>query len=291
MRYLQVRNWSEFQHYQTGRHSENPTWIKVYIRLLHDPEFTILPDASKAHLMLIWLLVPSTKNRIPWDVEWLSRQLSLTDELDLELLIRTRFLEPVMDSVPECLDTCLANSSSLVCSDSVLEVEVQDQEQDPDHEAIPWWDRAPAQKSEVGVAARPLDSRSAVEALRAAVDERGRQSALMGCWLAVQFPNGVRPPPKLVTKQAKVAGQLALEYDSETLARMVFGMSHVFPYSEGESWDLFTLRDKASKALAASGTGGRVSATDRERLEYERGMEELARKYRVNGDSGRRLTR
>jgi hypothetical protein len=51
MNYLRVKNWTEFQHYK----DRNPPWIKLHRTLLDDYEFSRLQDASKAHLMLIWL--------------------------------------------------------------------------------------------------------------------------------------------------------------------------------------------------------------------------------------------
>ena len=52
MNYLRVKNWEKFQHYK----DRTPPWIKLYRDLLNDYEFSCLQDASKAHLMLIWLL-------------------------------------------------------------------------------------------------------------------------------------------------------------------------------------------------------------------------------------------
>jgi hypothetical protein len=59
--YLRVKNWAEFQHYK----DRNPPWIKLHRALLDDYEFARLPDASKAHLVLIWLLASQSDGRIP----------------------------------------------------------------------------------------------------------------------------------------------------------------------------------------------------------------------------------
>ena len=40
--YFSVRNWDEFQHYK----DRDPTWIKLYNRLLDDYAFGLLPDAD-----------------------------------------------------------------------------------------------------------------------------------------------------------------------------------------------------------------------------------------------------
>src|SRR5687768_18068275 len=45
-------NFESFQHYK----DRAPPWIKLYNELLDDYEFGQLPDASKMHLVAIWLL-------------------------------------------------------------------------------------------------------------------------------------------------------------------------------------------------------------------------------------------
>jgi hypothetical protein len=47
-----VPRWEDFQHYK----DRNPTWIKVYARLLHNPRWLRLSLASRAVLLTIWLL-------------------------------------------------------------------------------------------------------------------------------------------------------------------------------------------------------------------------------------------
>lgn len=88
--YLTVKNWEEFQHYA----DRSPPWIKLHRTILDDYEFTSLPDASKAHLMLIWLLASVKDGRIPSDPAWLSRRLATTETIDLSALIRAGFLVP-----------------------------------------------------------------------------------------------------------------------------------------------------------------------------------------------------
>lgn len=88
--YLHIKNWEQFQHYA----DRSPPWIKLHRSVLDDYEFTALPDASKAHLMLLWLLASSNEGRIPSDPAWLSRRLATTEPIDLELFVRTGFLIP-----------------------------------------------------------------------------------------------------------------------------------------------------------------------------------------------------
>lgn len=92
--YLRVKNWEQFQHYA----DRSPPWIKLHRSVLDDYEFSSLPDASKAHLMLIWLLASSNDGRIPSDPAWLTRRLATTETLDLDVLVAAGFLLPEHDA-------------------------------------------------------------------------------------------------------------------------------------------------------------------------------------------------
>jgi hypothetical protein len=94
MRYLRVKNWQEFQHYK----DRNPPWIKLHRALLDDYEFARLQDASKAHLMLIWLFASQKNGAIPEDPAFLKKKLGLEKEPNLELLINQGLLIPMQDA-------------------------------------------------------------------------------------------------------------------------------------------------------------------------------------------------
>ena len=70
---LSVKDWGRFQQYK----DRNPTWIKLYLSLLDDYEFQKLPDATKAHLLLIWLLAARCDNRIPYDHIWIAQRIGV----------------------------------------------------------------------------------------------------------------------------------------------------------------------------------------------------------------------
>ncbi|MES2253653.1 MAG: hypothetical protein V4559_01285 [Pseudomonadota bacterium] len=84
-----VRNFERFQHYK----DRSPPWIKLYNELLDDYSFGLLPDASKLHLVAIWLLASRSNNRIPHDSNWIAKRISATETVDLELLHRAGFIE------------------------------------------------------------------------------------------------------------------------------------------------------------------------------------------------------
>jgi hypothetical protein len=88
--YLRVKNWSEFQHYR----DRNPPWIKLHRTLLDDYEFARLQDASKAHLILIWLFASQRDGLVPDDPKFLKMKLGLEREPNLKWFINHGLLIP-----------------------------------------------------------------------------------------------------------------------------------------------------------------------------------------------------
>lgn len=93
MEYLQIKNWERFQHYK----NRNPPWIKLYCNgehsLLDKYEFANLPDASKAHLVGIWMLASRHGGRIPFDKLWIKSQINSTENIDFDILIDGKWFE------------------------------------------------------------------------------------------------------------------------------------------------------------------------------------------------------
>src|SRR5712664_3543692 len=88
MRTFSVKNFGKFQHYK----DRAPPWIKLYNELLDDYEFGLLPDATKMHLVAIWLLASRSENKIPSDPEWVSRRINATEKVNLSLLAERGFI-------------------------------------------------------------------------------------------------------------------------------------------------------------------------------------------------------
>jgi hypothetical protein len=86
--FFSVKNFEKFQHYK----DRAPPWIKLYNELLDDYEFGLLPDASKMHLIAIWLLASRSENKIPYDPEWVSRRVNATETVNLALLVDRGFI-------------------------------------------------------------------------------------------------------------------------------------------------------------------------------------------------------
>lgn len=84
-----VKNFGRFQHYK----DRAPPWIKLYNSTLNDYDYCLLPDASKAHLIAIWLLASRSDNKIPLDPSWVAKQIGATSPVDLTLLRNAGFIE------------------------------------------------------------------------------------------------------------------------------------------------------------------------------------------------------
>jgi len=91
-----VKNFERFQHYK----DRSPPWIKLYNELLDDYSFGLLPDASKLHLVAIWLLASRSNNCIPHDPNWIARRISATEKVDLDLLRTSGFIEVQDAGIP-----------------------------------------------------------------------------------------------------------------------------------------------------------------------------------------------
>lgn len=91
---LYVKDWERFQHYG----NRTPPWIKLYNDLLENYEFAQLPDASKAHLVSIWLLASRMSNSIPADSEFIAKKIGATEPVDLCVLINAGFLRVYGDA-------------------------------------------------------------------------------------------------------------------------------------------------------------------------------------------------
>ena len=84
-----VRNFERFQHYK----DRSPPWIKLYNGLLDDYDFGLLPDASKLHLVAIWLLASRFDNKVPFDPAWIAKRITATEKVDLIRLRDAGFID------------------------------------------------------------------------------------------------------------------------------------------------------------------------------------------------------
>lgn len=88
-KFFSVRNFDQFQHYK----DRSPPWIKLYHDILDNYEFACLQDASKLHLIMIWLLATRNNNKLPCNPVWLASRINATGKVDLEPLFAAGFIE------------------------------------------------------------------------------------------------------------------------------------------------------------------------------------------------------
>ena len=110
-----VKNFEEYQHYK----ERNPPWIKIHSKILRDYTLaTCLQDASKLHLVFIWVLASQLDNKIPHNNEFIKQQIGATEDVDLDLFVEHGFLVPWVDPLANKEDTetlaeCLQDASTL----------------------------------------------------------------------------------------------------------------------------------------------------------------------------------
>lgn len=106
MHWFRVVNFERFQHYK----DRSPPWIKLYNELLDDYQFGLLQDASKAHLIAIWLLASRSDNRLPYDGDWIGKRISAQSSVDLDVLQQSGFIERIEDcseALAECKQSAI----------------------------------------------------------------------------------------------------------------------------------------------------------------------------------------
>jgi len=94
MNYIRIKNLEKFQHYK----HRSPPWIRLHRSVLRDHAFGRLQDASKAHLMMLWLLATEYENKVPADLGWLGSILCTTEPINLDELVSAGFIEPCDDA-------------------------------------------------------------------------------------------------------------------------------------------------------------------------------------------------
>ena len=108
-----VPSLERYQHYRDRK----PPWIKLHADVLEDYEFGALPDASKAHLMQIWI-VASRMERVPWDPDWLGSRINATEPVDLDLLAAQGFIQPCSATMEQDASKMLAKCSTAMEQDA-----------------------------------------------------------------------------------------------------------------------------------------------------------------------------
>ena len=127
---LSIKNWDEFQHYK----DRNPPWIKLHNTLLEDYDFECLPDASKGHLLCIWMLASRTGNKIPYDQAWVGRKIGASTKVDLEGLVAAGFLvlnQELPDEEQDASKTLAGSEQSAIPEERRGETETEREAEQP----------------------------------------------------------------------------------------------------------------------------------------------------------------
>lgn len=99
MEFFKVTNWDQYQHYK----DRDPSWIKLYARLLDHYAFAALPDNTKWHLIGIFLLASKQGNRIPGDPRWVRKKIAARTRVKLDALLAAGFIEEDASTpLPDC---------------------------------------------------------------------------------------------------------------------------------------------------------------------------------------------
>lgn len=120
--YLSIPNWDDLQHYK----DRTPPWIKLHNELLENYEFECLPDASKAHLLCIWLLASRTENKIKSDSRWIQRKIGANSDVDIDGLVKAGFLQ-LNQEVIDCKQDA-SNMPQVMGQDAIPEREGEERE-------------------------------------------------------------------------------------------------------------------------------------------------------------------
>ena len=117
--FFSVKDHDRFQHYK----DRNPPWIKFYNTTLDDYDLGKLPDATKAHLFLIWLLASKHENKLPYDEKWITRKIDANSLVDLEILEQAGFIirdQPRSNQLALCYENaCLETETETETEKSV----------------------------------------------------------------------------------------------------------------------------------------------------------------------------
>jgi hypothetical protein len=89
MRYISVRNWTQYQHYK----DRNPPWIKLHRELLTSHTWVAADDASRVLAISIMMLAAATGNKIPADPAYIQRVAYLNKVPDFTFLINCQFID------------------------------------------------------------------------------------------------------------------------------------------------------------------------------------------------------
>ena len=188
-------NWETFQHYK----DRNPPWIKVYNTLLEDPAFAALPDASKGHVIGIWLLASRLENKIPADAKFIGNRINALSAVDLNLLYLMGFIEPLAERLQPA-----SNLLATCATETERETEQSRERDRAERSAV---SRSVPSDQRQDYAREVWDAFLRVSGQRVARDITPREYAVLEGWMeaGVPFPVVLRAMEETRGKGARLA--------------------------------------------------------------------------------------
>lgn len=87
MKYLEIRNWREFQHYK----DRNPPWIKLHYSLITSHDWVMMDDESKLLAIVCMMLASRNKGMVPIDPAYIKKVAHLSKLPNFKPLIECGF--------------------------------------------------------------------------------------------------------------------------------------------------------------------------------------------------------
>lgn len=109
MKYLEIRNWHEFQHYK----DRTPPWIKLHFNLLTSHDWVMASDATKLTMLICMMVGSRNEGKVPLDPEYIRRAANLAKQPDLKPLIECGFFGDA--------SVGLADASTKAQADAIIE--------------------------------------------------------------------------------------------------------------------------------------------------------------------------
>lgn len=205
MNLLRVKNWNEFQHYG----DRNMVWVKLYLSLLDDYDFSKLTDAEAGQLMKIWLFAgrSKVKGTIPDDAEWVAKQVNATGPLSLDGFVELGWLireEAPTDALAHTDKSVLAQGNKDVLAHAVGTASLEEKREEKSREEEKRVENTPSQRARstavagwddflAEVPAGPLQD-SIADAMRSARHPDALRRTLVALTKSIEGGPSYRPP-------------------------------------------------------------------------------------------------
>jgi len=168
---LSVPNFKKWQHYK----DRCPPWIKLHRDILNDYKYSYLNDASKLHLIMIWLLASQMDNKIPHDAKWIASRINATTKVDIKLLIDHGFLVSASTTLATCKDSAIAETETE--TETETEIRFHPDSIKPDWFSVNDWKDSMLHRKKKGAAQTERALNSFVAQIKIAKDNGHRVSA------------------------------------------------------------------------------------------------------------------